>query len=128
MPLNPLGLNPNESLNVGRLSHQATMTLRRIFLDPPEPNAWAGFRYGFLALICALLAWNVYIFIVDSPYYHGDPYGSMIIATMLLFNHAAFQFHLPPRITVATRILAIGWLAFGLVYVFYLSRILFPLR
>jgi hypothetical protein len=103
------------------------MTLRSIFLDPPESKATA-FRYGFLAVIGALLAWNVYVFVTRSPSYRGDPYGSLIIAVMLLLNHAAYQFHLPPRLTVATRILAIGWLAFCLVYVFYLSRVLYPLR
>ena len=103
------------------------MTLRRLFFDPPAPRA-AEFRYGFLALICALLAWGVFLFFTRSPAYRGDPYGNLILGVMLLLNHVSAHFRLPPRVTVATRILAIGWLLFGLVYISYLSRILFPLR
>jgi hypothetical protein len=103
-------------------------TLRRLFFDPPEQKAWAGFRYGFLALICALFAWNVYLFTTRSPHYRGDPYANLILAVMLLLNHVSANFRLPPRIMVVTRVLAIAWLAFGLVYVFYLSRIFFPLH
>lgn len=104
------------------------MTLRRIFFDPPQPTWPAEIRYGFLALICAMFAWSVHWFVTRSPSYHGDPFGNMILGVMLLLNHIAFQFRLPPRITVAARILAIGWLAFGLIYVCYLSRLLFPLH
>ncbi|RYD68526.1 MAG: hypothetical protein EOP83_00680 [Verrucomicrobiaceae bacterium] len=103
------------------------MTLRRIFVDPPAPRA-AEFRYGFLALICALLAWGVYLFFMRSPAYRGDPYGNLILGVMLLLNHVSAHFRMPPRITVFVRVLAMGWLLFGLVYICYLSRILFPLR
>ena len=103
------------------------MTLRRLFFDPPAPRA-AEFRYGFLALTCALLAWSVYLFFTRSPAYRGDPYGTLIIGVMLLLNHVSANFRLPPRVTVVLRILAIAWLAFTLIYVFYLSRILFPLH
>lgn len=103
------------------------MTLRSIFVDPPAPRA-AEFRYGFLALISALIAWSVYLFFTRSPAYRGDPYGNLILGVMLLLNHVSAHFRMPPRITVVVRVLAIAWLAFGLVYVFYLSRILFPLR
>jgi len=126
MPLNPLGSDLRSARRVIRYPAIATMTLRRIFFDPPAPSA-AEFRYGFLALTCALLAWSVYLFFTRSPHYHGDPYGSLIIAVMLLLNHVSAHFRLPPRVTVAARILAIVWLAFSLVYVFYLSRLLFPL-
>lgn len=104
------------------------MTLRRFFFDPPEQKAWAGFRYGFLVLICALLAWNVHLFITRSPHYRGDPYANLILVVMLLLNHVSIHFRLPSRVMVAIRILALGWLAFGLVYVSYLSPLLFPLR
>jgi len=103
------------------------MTLRSIFIDPPQPVRPAGFRYGFLAVICALLAFNLYNFATRSPGYSGDPYGGFIISVMLLLNHVAFQFQLPSRVTVGLRILAIGWLTFGLLYVSYLGRVLYPL-
>jgi hypothetical protein len=104
------------------------MNLRSIFIDPPQPARSAGFRYGFLVVICLLLAFNVYNFATRSPRYSGDPYGNFIIAVMLLLNHVAFQFSMPPRVAVGLRILAIAWLAFGLFYVCYLGRVLFPLR
>jgi hypothetical protein len=103
------------------------MTLRSIFVDPPQPERSAGLRYGFLALVGALLAWNAYLLVTRRPGVPGDPYGGMIIGGMLLFNHVAFQFHLPPRVTVAARILAISWLAFGSVYIGYLGPSLYPL-
>ncbi len=104
------------------------MTLRNIFLDPPKVQVWPGFRYGFLVFVGALLAWNAYLFGTRPPGVPGDPYGGLILGVMLLLNHVAFQFHLPPRVALAARILPIGWLAFGLVYICYLSRVLFPLR
>ena len=104
------------------------MTLRSIFLDPPRPPAWSGFRHGFLVVIGALLAWNAYLLATRPPGVPGDPYGGLVLAIMLLSNHVAFQFPLPPRVTVAARILAVAWAVFGMFYVFYLSRALFPLR
>ena len=104
------------------------MTLRSIFIDPPSPTRSAGFRYGFLVLVGALLAWNAYLIATRPPGLAGDPYGGLIIGVMLLLNHLAFQFHMPPRVTLAARIFSIGWLVFGLFYVCYLGRVLFPLR
>lgn len=104
------------------------MTLRSIFIDPPSPTRSTGFRHGFLVLVCALLAGNAYLLATRPRGLSGDPYGGLIIGVMLLLNHVAFQFHLPPRVTVAARIFSIGWLAFGLFYVCYLGRVLFPLR
>jgi len=104
------------------------MTLRSIFIDPPSPARPAAFRYGFLVLVCAMLTWNAYLLATRPPGVPGDPYGGLIIGVMLLSNHVAYQFHLPPRVTIAARIFSIGWLVFGLIYICFLSRTLFPLR
>jgi len=84
------------------------MTLRNIFLDPPKLQVWPGFRYGFLVFVGALLGWNAYLFATRPPSVPGDPYGGLILGVMLLLNHVAFQFQLPPRVTVVVRILSIA--------------------
>ena len=102
------------------------MTLRSIFLDPPQPERSARFRYGLLAVTGFFLAGTVYDFVTRPPDHHGNPFGSVIIAVMLLFNHVAFQFYLPPRLTAFSRILAIVWIVFAGVYIGYLSDVLYP--
>jgi len=103
------------------------MILRRYFVEPPKPTLSAGFRYGFLAFILIMLAVSVYGLITRPRGLFGDPYGNTMLFVFLLLNHVAFQFQLPPRLTVAARISAMVWGLFVMIYVFYLSRLLFPL-
>jgi hypothetical protein len=96
------------------------------FVEPAEP-AHPAVRYGMLALILVLLAWNIHLFVTLTPGYSGDPYMNGVVVLMLLFNHVAYQFKWPHSATAALRILAWIWLALGLFYIFYLSRVLYPI-
>ncbi|WP_040546914.1 hypothetical protein [Pedosphaera parvula] len=81
-------------------------------------------RYGLLALILSLLAIDIRWRLRLSPGFAGERYSNGVAALMLLFNHLAFQFRWPtPVLTAALRILAFGWLAFGLLYIFYQWRV-----
>jgi hypothetical protein len=57
--------------------------ITKAFLEEPKLRS-AGYRYGFLALILALFVLTVF----DSPHHF---WGSLLLPTMLLFNHLAFS-------------------------------------
>jgi hypothetical protein len=87
-----------------------------IFAEPSKPNP--VFAYGFLVVILLLLVERIWWFISLPPQYPYERYTGFVVVLMLLFNHLAYQFRLPTRLTVFCRILAIVWLAFGLFYIF----------
>lgn len=91
------------------------------FLFEARPQKSSAYRHGFLLVICGLLAWAAYSFETFSPSYRGDRYGNLIIATMLLLNHLAFQYRYSRVTTGTLRIVAVGWLVFACGYVFHLS-------
>src|SRR4051812_25367960 len=103
------------------------MTLRSFFLERPKRRASPFFRYAFLAFILVLLVADILWFSRRSSHYHGDPYGNLVIAVMLLLNHLAFQFTYPSAATAALRSVAIFWLVFACYYTFYLGRVLYPI-
>ncbi len=78
-----------------------------------------------LVVTLLLLAWHIYWRLTLPPDYRQDPNGNGVVALMLLFNTLAFQFRWPTSITVALRLLAWSWLAFGSFYIFYWSHILY---
>ena len=85
------------------------------------------YSYGMLVLILGLVAWDIQWYVNLPAGYSYDPYGNGIGALALLLAHLAFQFRWPIRVTIVLRILALAWLLFAFVYVFYLSRVLFPI-
>ena len=99
------------------------MTLRSIFLEHSGGQWFPAYRYGFLLLNCALLAFGLHLLITTSPQsYHGNRYAPVVVSSMMVLNHLAFNFRPRPAVTVALRILCTIWTAFGMLYVFWLNR------
>ncbi|MBN8422176.1 MAG: hypothetical protein J0L73_24895 [Verrucomicrobia bacterium] len=94
------------------------MKIRSLLTSPPAPGN-PGFVYGFLVVLVLLLISNVHSLLSLPPSYPYDRHGNLVVALMLLFNHLAFYFRWPPRMTAAVRLLAFGWIVFGLFYVLY---------
>lgn len=103
------------------------MKIRSFLTSPFRPDN-PGFVYGFLAVIVMLLIGDIQWQLSLSPSYPYDRYGNLVVLLMLLFNHLAFQFRWPPAVMAALRLLALGWIVFGLFYICYWSRILFPMN
>ena len=112
------------SLNSSQAASHA-MNIRAIFTHPPREGG-STFRYGFLVVCLLLLAFHIQWRLTLSPDYRGDRNVGGVVALMLLFNHLAFYFRWPTSVTVALRLLAWVWLAFGCFYIFYWSHILYP--
>lgn len=57
-----------------------------------------------------------------------DPYGGFIVLLMLLFNSLPSAFQWRRSVAVALGPLSWGWMVFGSFYIFYWSRILYPIH
>jgi hypothetical protein len=80
--------------------------------------ASAKFRYGFLAILLALLACDLWE--LPGQLHSGSaiPYRAVFLSLGLIFNHLAF-FCLPHRAASrVARVFAVAWLTFVLVYGF----------
>ena len=86
----------------------------------------AVYRYGMLVFILLLLVRQVHWQLTLPTAYSGDPYGTAVVILMLLFNHLAYAFTWRRSIAVVLWTLAWIWLGFGSVYIFFLSRVLYP--
>jgi hypothetical protein len=77
-------------------------------------------RYGFLAIILAVLLIDI-----GTQLEFPEPYPrrnlNLAVGLMLLFNHLAFNFRWPQAVTVALRLLAVGWLIFWSFCIFRVS-------
>jgi hypothetical protein len=94
------------------------MRIRSTFTEPPKPTT-PGFRYGVLVIYLLLLALHIQLsFSLSAHYFYEDSLVG-VVALMLLFNHLAFVFRWSTRVTIALRMLALSWLAFSFVYIFY---------
>jgi len=82
-----------------------------------------AFRFGFLAFVLLLLAYDIYWRASLSPTYPGPRYGNCIVGLMLLLNHLAFFFRWSPAVTAALRISAFSWISFAGVYIYYALRV-----
>lgn len=93
------------------------MDAKGFFTRPAKPIK--GYAYGMLLIILALLAWNI----LSLPARHShDRYINLVTVLMLLFNHLAYAFPFPSRIATFFRVLAWGWIAFGLFYIVMVLR------
>lgn len=99
---------------------------KAISTSPPSLPMHPLERYGILILILGLLAGNLWWYLGLSPTYDGDPYMLFVVVLVGLFNHLAYSFEWRPAVAVALRALAWGWIVFACLYVFYLTRILYP--
>ncbi len=81
-----------------------------------------------LAVLVCLIAWNVVLYLRFRPtrYPRDGFYLNSVIELMLLFNHLACFFSWSAPLAAIFRVLAVGWLVFGLAYVLYLRNIFFP--
>jgi len=92
--------------------------------DSPKENRSSAYRYGMLLIFFSLVAWNVsraWNAYHDAILARANLNGwhmNVVITTLLLINHLAFEFRFPPRITCILRIIAAVWLVFTLVYTF----------
>ncbi len=78
-------------------------------------------KYGFLVIVLGLLALSV-INLLGSRDFGYDQYGGLVIGLMLLFNHIAYDFTTKGWKSVVMKTVAWVWIAFGLVYIFWLFR------
>ena len=84
--------------------------IQKAFLQEPSPRS-AAFRYGLLGAIFALFA----LVLCHPTQRH---LSALIVPTMLLFNHLAFQFRWPRGFMIALRVIALAWVVAGCIYVF----------
>jgi len=101
------------------------MNIRSNFTEPSNA-VHPAFRYGMLVVCLLLLAVHIQWRLTLPSDYRHDPNGNGVVALMLLFNHLAHNFRWPTSVTIALRLLAWGWLAFGCFYIFYWSHVLYP--
>jgi len=79
-----------------------------------------------LALIGFVFA-LFYFFYTPTLTRRSDPYRGVVIIPSFLLLFLANRFEWPKRVTVILRVLAWIGFVFALFYIFYLSRILYPL-
>ena len=68
-----------------------------------------------------------YFFYRRRPIWRSDPYRGVVVILAFLLLFLATQFAWPARVTVILRVLALIGFVFALFYIFYLSRVLYPL-
>lgn len=88
------------------------------FAEPPK-EVEPVFRSVMLGVCLFLLAWNIRWLLALRPDYSYDRYGNLVVILMLLFNHLAYSFRWPVRVTVALRVWAWVWLAFAIGYLLW---------
>jgi hypothetical protein len=93
------------------------------FTTPAKPlhPAW---RFGFLALILSLLAFDIYWLATLPPAYPYPRYGTIVVGLMLLLNHLAFSFRWSPAVTATLRSAAISWIALVGFYMYSVLRVI----
>jgi len=79
------------------------------------------FSYGFLGVFILLVGFTVHRAFGLPDDYPYDRYQNVMIPIMLLLNHLAFQFQWPRPFATILSCVAIGWIGFAMVYIFYLS-------
>ena len=85
--------------------------ITKAFLEEPKLRS-PGYRYGFLALILALFVLCAF----DSSRHR---WGGLLLPTMLLFNHLAFQFRWSRPVMIVLRACACFSIVLIFVVMFY---------
>ena len=93
-------------------------SLTKWFLAEPRIRS-AGFQYGFLAFIIALLIFQAVVAAHLPSSYRPGRYGGFIAPLMLLFNHLAYKFRWSQTVTIVLRVIAWVWIIFGLTYILF---------
>ena len=80
-------------------------------------------KYGMLAIIFCLLAFNVFQFLKWKNFGSNEYLNvNLVIALMLLLNHVAISFTKTGRKSRVMKIVAGIWAVLGLVYIFWVFR------
>ncbi|MEQ2005974.1 MAG: hypothetical protein ABMA26_04180 [Limisphaerales bacterium] len=91
--------------------------------QPPESSpVW---RYGMLAFGLALLGFLIYLNVYEMRDYKGERFINPAMCMVLLLNHLSASFRFSPKVTLAVRVLAWGWLLIVSAYILYTFRIRF---
>jgi hypothetical protein len=93
-------------------------SLTKWFLAEPKTRS-AGFQYGFLVVILALLLAQILVLSHRSSSGRTDRFDGFIVPLMLLFNHLAYQFRWSQSVTIVLRVIAWAWIIFALPYIFF---------
>lgn len=97
-------------------SFEAASTKTGIIRKFASRRLW---KYGFLGIVLCLLAFSV-MNLLRSRNFDYDQYGGPVIALILLFNHIAYYFTTEGWKSVVMKTIAWVWIAFGLVYFFWI--------
>jgi len=81
------------------------MRIQAVFLKEPCERS-ALFRYGFLGLVLLL-------FVLHASYTGPHYLRGLIVPTMLLLNHLAYQFRWPVPMAFVLRLTAWIWVVVG---------------
>jgi hypothetical protein len=84
------------------------------------------YRYAVFVFVLGLFVVATQDYLSTAP--GRDPYRGFVFPLMLLFSHLALAFRWPRPATIALEILSSGWMVFGLLYLFYWSRVLYPIH
>ena len=110
-----------ENLHLLPKSWRMNAVITKVFLDEPRSRV-AAFRYGFLAIVLVLAIFSAVVVVYLPPSFRGRYFG-VIVPSMLLLNHLAFQFHWSRPVRISLRIAAIGYVCFALAYT---ASVMFP--
>ena len=110
-----------------KAEQERQQTLREKDPNPPEDSnetsagttftlSYIG-KYGFLAFILCLLAFNV--FILFKWQFEYDEYLVLMVTLMLLFNHVAYYLTTKGWKSVLMKTVAWVWIVFVFVYMYW---------
>ena len=111
-----------------KAEQERQQTLHEMYPSPPEnskeASAETGFtssyiwKYGFLAFILCLLAFNVFILFKWRKFGY-DEYIVPMVTLMLLFNHIAYYLTTKGWKSVVMKTVAWVWIVLGFAYMYW---------
>ena len=76
-------------------------------------------KYGFLAFVLFLLAFQIWLFASFPPSHQGNRYSGIVTCSALALNHVAFWFWFGPKAALVLRLFALIFAFAGLGFVIY---------